>query len=334
MTQIIGSGISGLINNAMSGWRESQAREENYKIGEKAAQNADKRTRALYWDLQSPQALLEQYKAAGLSPSMMFSGGGSGAQPSAGAQGGGAGGISPNVFPMSQMDVANLRLINAQEEKTKAETNRITGNNERGRAEIDNMLQELNNKWLDGETKALDIELKNIDYSIKAATGETEIKIKDQTLDNLVSTGESIRASLKSLIAKGKIDEESADSIIEYYRNRVIEQEASIFLKKTQAKLNESGIVLNEAQAQKLLNDIVVDNEAIRLRGDELELNKKALNAKVEQWAKENGLAERGQNVKIAEVVNDYIQQATDKGVDLIKAILPFAKPIRKISGL
>lgn len=64
-------------------------RKRNYYWNEKAADSADQRQRAQYHDLYSPQAQLEQYAAAGLSPSMMMSGGQSavGGTPQ-GAQGG------------------------------------------------------------------------------------------------------------------------------------------------------------------------------------------------------------------------------------------------------
>lgn len=55
----------GLITGAIN-------RRLNYKYNEMAAENADKRTRALYNDIYSPKALLGQYAEAGLSPSLMF----------------------------------------------------------------------------------------------------------------------------------------------------------------------------------------------------------------------------------------------------------------------
>lgn len=318
----------------MAGWREQQAREENYKYGEIAAKNADKRTRALYNDLQSPYALLQQYKEAGLSPSMMFSGGGVGAQPSSGAQGTGAAGINPNVFPMSQLDLANLRLMNAQADKTEEEANTIRGGNERGRAEIDKILQGVKNSWLDGEMKSLDIQLKNIELAIKSETGETEIAITKQQYENLITTGESLRASLRSLVIQNKISEESADAIIDYNKQRVLEQQADILLKQNQASLAQSGINLNNAQIQKLLNDIVMDKEAVRQRGEEIEIDRNALQAKVEQWAKENGFTERAQWIKIADIFIRTQENGLDRVADLIKAIIPFSKPISKVKGL
>lgn len=118
---------SSIFSNWLAKEREDIARKENYRLGEMAAQNADARTRALYHDLQSPQALLQQYKDAGLSPSLMFaSGGAGGATPAHAAQGTGAAGISPTTFGMDLLQGAQLAAINAQTEKTKAETANIS----------------------------------------------------------------------------------------------------------------------------------------------------------------------------------------------------------------
>lgn len=64
-----------IVNQAISSGFDELARKRNFHWNEKAANSADKRQRKQYHDLYSPKAQLEQYKAAGLSPSMMMSGG-------------------------------------------------------------------------------------------------------------------------------------------------------------------------------------------------------------------------------------------------------------------
>lgn len=78
-----------VFNNEEAYWREQEARKENYEYSERAAWNADTRTRRLYNDLYSPQAQMEQIKAAGLSPSLFYGDAG-GVSGQAGAQGTGA----------------------------------------------------------------------------------------------------------------------------------------------------------------------------------------------------------------------------------------------------
>lgn len=98
----------GVINNWLASNREQNARYDNFFLNEKAADKADARTRSLYNDLQSPKALLQQYKEAGLSPSLMFGGGGIGGQLAQGAQGQGAAGIAPNTFGINPMQLRQL----------------------------------------------------------------------------------------------------------------------------------------------------------------------------------------------------------------------------------
>ena len=315
--------FNGLVNNTMALIRENYAREDNARLNEEAARNADARTRALYWDLQSPQALLKQYEEAGLSPSMMFSGGGVGAQPAGGAQGAGTTGITPNTYGMTPIDLAQLRLVNAEADKTEAETDTILGDTPRGQAEIDNLIKEANNKWLTGEQKALDVQLKNIELAIKGETGQTEIDITKQQLENLRTTGESLRATLKSMIIQNKISEESADAIITYNRQRVAEQAADIFLKTNQTKLAQAGIAVSAAQVAKLFNDITIDRETIRLKGEELQINRDSLDAKIEQWGKENNLREKDQYIKIADLILSYKSESDKNLIGLLDAIIP-----------
>lgn len=66
--------------------------ERTFGFNERAAKNADARTRALFTDLYSPEAKVKQLKKAGLSVGMMYGqGGASGTSSTQGAQGAGAG---------------------------------------------------------------------------------------------------------------------------------------------------------------------------------------------------------------------------------------------------
>lgn len=107
--------VGGFVNEFFA----DRARQKNYETNEKAADNADKRQRAQYKDLYSPEAMIEQYKAAGLSPSMMMSGGQSAVGGSAaGNMSGGAGGGYPSAGNgiaglQAQLMKANIDNINA-----------------------------------------------------------------------------------------------------------------------------------------------------------------------------------------------------------------------------
>lgn len=121
----IASGVGmGVLNNyyAQENYRNNLGL--NYQYNEKAAENADKRTRALYNDIYSPGALLKQYEKAGLSPSMMF-GGTPGQGGMSGAQGSGAQGAQQTFMPLSMLEGAQIGQILAETARTKAETKNI-----------------------------------------------------------------------------------------------------------------------------------------------------------------------------------------------------------------
>lgn len=178
-TMLVGGLINGglgLINNSIAQEREDHAREENYRLNEMAAENAQKRTENFYNQYQSPEALLRQYKEAGLSPSLMFSGGASGASPAHIAQGNGTSGISPTSYGLNMLEGAQIAAIQAQTEKTKAETQTIQGENERGQAEIGKMLAEKGYQQTATAYTELQNEMQKIQNDIANATKGDQIK--------------------------------------------------------------------------------------------------------------------------------------------------------------
>lgn len=120
---VVGAGANalfGVVNNAWADWRAREDRAENYAYNERSAIEADFRTRALYNDFYSPEALVRQYNQAGLSPSLMF-GGTPGQGGMAGAKGAGAMGPQTPFMPISMVEAAQAAALFAQAEKTKAE---------------------------------------------------------------------------------------------------------------------------------------------------------------------------------------------------------------------
>lgn len=124
-----------LVNHALA----EQNRKRNFYWNEKAADAADQRQRKQYKDLYSPQSMVNQYAAAGLSPSMMMSGGAPAVGQSS-AQGNMSGGLQ-GTYPSGQifdpLAAAQMALINAETKKTNVET--------QGQ-EIDNTINDLKRK--------------------------------------------------------------------------------------------------------------------------------------------------------------------------------------------
>lgn len=116
---LLGAGLS-YITSSNLGY---DARSHAHTLNEIAANNADKRTRALHRDMYSISAQMKDAKDAGLSPSLFYQGQGTIGQ--SGAMGAGAGGIGNPYTPVSPIDVAGIELAKAQKDKTKAETENI-----------------------------------------------------------------------------------------------------------------------------------------------------------------------------------------------------------------
>lgn len=131
-----------------------EAAELNYGYGEKAADNAQQRSWATWEKYQSPEAMVRQYREAGLNPALMYGGGGSGGAGGvqAGQQGSGSGNIQPGrvaemVMAQQQaranniqqgMAISQIALNTAQADKIKAEADGVKRENRiGGAAEVD-----------------------------------------------------------------------------------------------------------------------------------------------------------------------------------------------------
>lgn len=301
--------LSSYLNNKWAEKREKAARKENFEYGEMSANAADARTRALYRDLQSPEALLQQYRAAGLSPSLMFGGGGIGGQTTQGAQGAGAAGISPTTYGIPPIDFAQIKLMESEANKNNAEADRLNGNNERGKAEISEILERTNNFALKNAWQEYENALQEINLTKEASTYEQQIK-------NYFVESDILLHRLTSARVKATIDEETENDVKNYMREQVLNLMADTFLKRSEKALNEEKITLTGEQVEDLISQITT-------REEQLQLNKETLSAQVDQWCKENGLTERTQNIKIAEIVTDFFDHGMDRGADLLRELIP-----------
>ena len=102
--------------------------EKLFEQNEIAADNALKRQYQLYQDLQSPQAMVQQLKNAGLNPALMYSMGGAGGHVASAPQGGAGSGSGAgnqlglqNLFSVDPLTMAQIENINADTDKKKEE---------------------------------------------------------------------------------------------------------------------------------------------------------------------------------------------------------------------
>ena len=97
--------------------------ERTFGFNERAAKNSDARTRALFTDLYSPEAKVQQLKDAGLSVGMMYGQGGvSGTSSTQGAQGAGAG--NQQAAQMNLSKQLELGMMTAQIKALEAGANK------------------------------------------------------------------------------------------------------------------------------------------------------------------------------------------------------------------
>lgn len=239
---------AGVISNFLAKWREEEARRENYKYGEMAADAADARTRALYNDLQSPYALLQQYKAAGLSPAAMYAGSGGGAVPQ-GAQSNGAAGVSPTTYGINPMEGAQVALLEAQTRKLNAESDTIEGKNERGQNEIAQILaqaglQNAEKLYTEAETKISKINGDILDEA-------KEWKAEQFRADAQLAMQEAEKALYEARQAKLDFDFNK-----ETYKTRVNEEEEKLKKLAAEVLFIKQGQQLTYWQEKKLSAEI------------------------------------------------------------------------------
>lgn len=266
--------------NQFNAEEAAKARNETFALNEQAANNADARTRALFNDLYSPSAQMEQYRKAGINPSLMLANG-LGGSGSSGAMGGGgsasassSGTINPNFQGGNLIqDIAQLKALKGvdyQNEKTKQEAkaleldNNLKEENQKKDKELEqtgkqasNTAQEIENeinehnkeysKWYNRQKMILEVN----DLYWKSKNGEYDVLNKIEELD---------KRRRENAIGKETYQTE-IDLLTEELNNR----KANTLLMKSQRKALQSGIQLNEKQIEVMEKTIQKANEEITL---------------------------------------------------------------------
>lgn len=228
-----------------------QNRKRNFYYNEMAADAADARTRALFTDLYSPSAMLEQYKLAGLSPSQMFANGTGGVgSGQAGAQGAGGNGINGSVYGIDPMSIAQIGLIKAQTRKTEAEAANEEGTGAIGSAKVAEILSQAGlNEASKLYTQSLQTgqELQNY---ITDNTKEYSIAIAADKADKAKYEAESAMWKVLSDQSKAYVDTHTIQAQvenIELINKNLTEQ---ILLKQSETKLNNAKVKEISAQIE------------------------------------------------------------------------------------
>lgn len=267
---------------ADSGWNNGIYHDRNrdygqWMFGELAAENSDARTRALYNDLYSPQAQMEQLKAAGLSPSIFASGGiagksgVSGAMGSRGSSSTGGSQMFTNLFSA----IAQATQIAANVSKTKAETDNLKAQTNQINAQTSNINQDTQNKGKEYKlltaqiyeslanteyrliaTKALDVQREIDEYTLKLAEykwdNELSQEYADYEADNMYYT--SMLTATQWDIAEKQLeyDKETLQERIQQ-----VTEENKNLIKDTLLKASQ--IELTDKQATEVVANIITN---------------------------------------------------------------------------
>lgn len=317
---VIAAGASiplGIFNNAWADQRTREDRAANYGYNELAAQNADKRTRALYNDFYSPEALLRQYNAAGLSPSLMF-GGTPGQGGSNGAQGNGAAGLQTPYMPISMVEAAQAAALWAQADKTKAETKTINGENQRGAAEIKALLADAGQKEAaEAYTKAQTTSLEIANY-IAEATKEFSIHTAKYLAQK--TEHEAMIAFWGAQDAKLQYDFNT-----ETYKDRVAQVGKQVELMGAEIMLKGAQKELTEEQKKQVTAAISQAWEQLRLEGEKIAVMKTSVQNQKEYWDKSVGLMEQSLTQQMEIFSKHLTFEYINMGVKAVTSIIQAA---------
>lgn len=199
---VLGGGIQaglGAVNNYFSAEREEEARRQNFKYNEMAADAADRRTRALYDDFYSPQALMRQYQKAGLSPSLMF-GGTPGQGGTSGAQGAGVSGHPSTFEPISILEGVQAANIAAQTENIKADT--ANKEEENGILRAENSIKNNESLLKTWETEKYSTQYKIVTSPIYTKEDNDDMGFTNLTLYELAGRAESYGEFIRNFESK------------------------------------------------------------------------------------------------------------------------------------
>lgn len=264
-----GYGIAGI--NAASGAINTLLglglQNHSAKLNEQAAQNADARTRALYYDLYSPAAQVEQLKKAGLSVGLMYAKGGMGGSGQAGAQ------AAPAQYPnMNVLDLMNAKLMEAQIKKTNAEAGKIEEDTkatkkgiEKTDAEIDSILT--NNNLTKSKVAYQDLQNKLAQYDLqfKSETIETDIEQRKVELAKMVEDYRTAYTNAERNEIQLEIENSTSGAKVRQELQKVV-------MNDLQIEMGKQNIKLTDLEMQKIQEDIIekrLNNAWIDIKNEE-----------------------------------------------------------------
>lgn len=275
---LVGGAMTMLGNYIQQKYYERNLRSQ-FDYNEKAADNADKRQRALYYDLYSPEAQKNMYLNAGFSPSILYSGGATSSQGATphGAQGAGANMSMPAMAPLNLQTqlattAAQIELMRSEARKNNVEADTQEGKNELGQANIQSILA---SAGLNDSITAIN----RIEKEIKEDTKEFNVQLVEENL-NLIHN-QAMHEYWKACDAELQFDfnESNFDTNCNLLTEQLLNLQADTLLKEAQ-KHNV------DISSEKLRAEINLVNQQV-----------KESIARIQQGWKQLALTARGQTL-------------------------------------
>lgn len=241
--------LGGAINSIFGSMMADHNAQINYKYNEMAAQQADKRQRALYEDYMSPLARMQQLKQAGLSPALYAEGAGGGnSGMSMGAQGSGAGGVGiPNM--VNSLNLADIKLKEAQARDLNASADKKEGKNAEGAANIANLWAQAGHHEA---AKALtEVQKTTAEWNnyILSNTADIDINKAFSLAEKAANDAQIAAYQVLSALAQAQVDEATINT-------KISQATANLEFTNAQTLLAKSNIKLNEANEKRAIAEI------------------------------------------------------------------------------
>lgn len=190
ISDVIGTGMGLLLegHNDRRQLRQQQALlEQQYKIDNRMAdQNFARQLQ--FWNATNYSAQVEQLKKAGLNPAILYSKGGPGGV--TGQQAAHVGSASAPAGGMEimqmMMNKANIDLIKAQTEKTKAETQNVPLTGQQIQATTSSLLQGIESEKSKQALTNVQTEIANLDKAFQEETFKNRASIINLSLSKLI----------------------------------------------------------------------------------------------------------------------------------------------------
>lgn len=233
-------GMSNLITNQtnedinqmqMLNQRELLGMQQNFAANQ--ARLADLRTRALYNDLQSPEAIRKQLEKAGLSVGMMYGQGGMGGTMSSGAQAASPSAAGASIFGHTPLGMEAAAILQNMK-KNEAETENIKSQTELNKAELPKKQKEI----------------EQIEQNIK--NSEQAIKESEQKIENMIAEKENTLEATKDHEAQRELWKASAEYQREQAKLTMLQADWLPQMNEKQIEMWNATIKQMEAAAAKL----------------------------------------------------------------------------------